>query len=95
LFQALPARDDVTVVTLVDNPAPEPARDAVALFTVERYFRHRTACSVRRPVELLEGVVVAMAPRNTPRVRRGERIGLVAFPDTRVAFDELLPVVRR
>jgi Uma2 family endonuclease len=54
-------------VTVVDNPAPQPARDPVGLFTVERYFA-LVDDGVLAPddrVELLEGVVVAMAPQNT------------------------------
>lgn len=58
----------------MDAPAPEPARDP--LFTAERYFRLVDE-GVLQPddrVELLEGVVVAMAPQNTPHASGVSRV---------------------
>ena len=54
-------------MTGVDVPAPEPARDPAGLFTAERYFRlvDEGVLEPEDRVELLEGVVVAMAPPNT------------------------------
>jgi Uma2 family endonuclease len=52
----------------MDVPAPEMQGNPVGSYTVERYFRLVTD-GVLEPddrVELLEGVVVAMAPQNTP-----------------------------
>jgi Uma2 family endonuclease len=52
----------------MDIPAPEPQDLPVGLYTAEHYFRLVDE-GVLEPddrVELLEGVVVAMAPQNTP-----------------------------
>lgn len=52
----------------MDVPAPEPESSPVGPYTVERYLR-LVDDGVLGPddrVELLEGVVVAMAPQNTP-----------------------------
>jgi Uma2 family endonuclease len=63
-------------VTVVDIPAPQPARDPVGLFTVERYFRLVDDGVLQEDdrVELLEGVVVAMAPQNTPHASGVARV---------------------
>ena len=63
-------------MTVVDNPAPQTARDPVGLFTVEQYFR-LVEDGVLGPddrVELLEGVVVAMAPHDTPHASGISRV---------------------
>ena len=67
---------DVTTVTVVDNPAPETARDPVGLFTVERYCALVDEGLLQEDdrVELLEGVVVAMAPQNTPHASGVARV---------------------
>jgi Uma2 family endonuclease len=76
LFQALPVGHDVTTVTVVDNPAPQPARGPVGLFTVERYFAlvDEGLLQPDDRVELLEGVVVAMAPQNSPHASGVSRV---------------------
>jgi hypothetical protein len=76
LFQPLPVAGDVTTVTVVDNPAPGTARDPVGLFTAERYFALVDEGLLQEDdrVELLEGVVVATAPQNTPHASGVARV---------------------
>ncbi len=66
-------------MTVVDVPAHQPEPDVVGPFTVERYFR-LVEDGVLAPddrVELLEGVVVAMAPHDAPHASGVARVALV------------------
>src|SRR5438876_793590 len=71
---------------------PAPADPAVpARWTTEQYLR-LVDDGVLGPddkVELLEGVIVAMAPSNV--AHRGETIAIAALPGVDVAADDLLP----
>jgi Uma2 family endonuclease len=60
----------------MDVPAPEPQGDPVGPFTVERYFRlvDEGVLEPEDRVELLEGVVVAMAPQNSPHASGVSRV---------------------
>lgn len=63
----------------MDVPAPEMQGDLAGRYTVERYFRLVTD-GVLEPddrVELLEGVVVTMAPQDTPHAAAVGLVGLV------------------
>jgi hypothetical protein len=127
-------RDDVTPVTVVDNPAPQPARDPVGLFTVERYFalvddgvlapddRERAVrgwAAQDRVTKAMIHVAAAVPEywivdirarrievhrdpeptarryRSTTALERGRLLRLVAFPDTTVVVDDLLPILAR
>src|SRR5262245_56904762 len=67
LFQPLPMGGDVTTVTVVDIPAPESAPHPVGRYTAEQYFRlvDNGLLAPDDRVELLEAVVVSMAPQNS------------------------------
>ena len=92
---------------LMSHPAPlDPA--VPARWTADRYLRlvDEGVLGPEDGVELLEGVIVAMAPQNEIRrrpepearryastaiARRGERIELTALPGVTVAVNDLMP----
>ena len=80
-------------MTVVDNPAPQPARDPVGLFTVERYFAlvDEGLLQPDDRVELIEGVVVA-APQNSPHasgITRVTRISIQALAERAVVRTQM------
>jgi hypothetical protein len=77
----------------MDAPAPEPQGYPVGPYTVERY--RRLIVDVRGQQVGVYRLLGPSARRHRGRqvLRRGRVIQPVAFPDTGVRMDDLLPVL--